>query len=421
MGTTSPLSADDDLFAAKGRATPLEQTRPKETREETTAADAPTPPPISHDLGTAALPGFFAEGPDDATPDSDHWAEDGTAETEPPPAASLLSIAAQGSAARSRLGARTPSPPDNDTGGENVQGDAAITEPGKTHDADPGANDELHANTAVRLPVPIRINLPSVIAPIAEPRPSQRKKAALLAACIAVIAAGSTVMFVTKPEPPPDFKPTSERQLANADSVPDGAAEPASETPTGPVETTTEIHPKTEIASVRFGNAGRAVIHGRAAPGSELIVLRNRRPLGTVRADNSGQWTLTTRVPARIEQHEISVAPLQIDTTVTVDKPAFVPRPQRRPALPPPTAASYFVQIASLPSAVEARREAEKLTSKLSGTVSADKISVRAATIEQGRTVYRVAINGFSTKAKAETACIRIRTRKAPCLVMRDP
>jgi hypothetical protein len=413
MRTTSPLSADDDLFVTKGQATPLEQTRP----EETPANDGLPPSPISQDFDTATLPGIFADTPDEDPAEGDNKAEDGSAGTEPPPAASLLAIATQGSAARSRLRVRPPPQTGDGTANGNVQGETETTKSGEPLDANTSAENDTVMNTGVYLPVPVRINLPSVIAPIADPKPPRWKKTAMLAGCVAVMAAGSIAIFGTQSKSPPDAQAdlqfASEGQLTNTASISDSPAEPAAATANG--RTTTEID------SVRFGNAGRVVVRGRATPGSELIVLRNRQPLGAARADDSGKWSFTTRVPMRIEQHEISVAPLQIDTTVTVDKPAFAPRPRRRPALPSPTATSYFVQIASLPSAADAEREAAKLTSKLSGAIAADKISVRAATIEQGRTVYRVAIVGFTTKHSADTACVRIRIRKAPCLVMREP
>ena len=108
-----------------------------------------------------------------------------------------------------------------------------------------------------------------------------------------------------------------------------------------------------------------------------------------------------------------------------MDQPSFVPRPQRWPAVPPAATGAptrtYFAQIASLPSATDATQEARKLTAKLSGTVGADRISIRAGRIEQGRTVYRVAIEGFTTKAGAATACARILALNTPCLVMRAP
>ena len=174
---------------------------------------------------------------------------------------------------------------------------------------------------------------------------------------------------------------------------------------------------------MRFENAGRIVVNGSAPPETEIIVLRDRRPLGTARSGPGGAWIFSATVPPQTQQHEISVVPLRIDTSVLVEQPSFVPRPRRRPPLPSSRAGSvsYFVQIASLPTAADAGREAGKLTSRLSSAFTANRISVRATTIEQGRKVYRVTIDGFATKENAITACGHIRALKTPCLVMQEP
>jgi len=52
MGTTSPLSADDDLFAVKGHAAPLDKERPP--------AASPDARDRTADGDTAPLPGIFA-------------------------------------------------------------------------------------------------------------------------------------------------------------------------------------------------------------------------------------------------------------------------------------------------------------------------------------------------------------------------
>lgn len=423
----SPPGTDDGLFAAKGRATPLEKTLP----EEPLPGSQPEPAPVSTNASTAPLPGIFANSPKDDAPQDEAAENAGDLGAEPPPAASLLTIAAQGSAARSRLKACKQEPPPPDGCPDNGLEDCDT--PGSEHI--PLAKTESTPARAaatektVHLPVPVPIKLPSVVEAPENAKTSSYKKAALLAASIAILVAGAIAINVSDTNPPTDIRPEPQplpvAQLNDGASftkaLPDSTPATGPETDAGPADAAVPDQPKAGIYTVRFGNAGRAVMTGRASPGSELIVLHNRRPLGTVRADNTGSWTFTARVPARIERHEISVAPLRIETTVTVDKPSFVPRPQRRPAIPSQTAAAaYFVQIASLPSAADAGRETKKLVDKLSGAIAADRITVRAATIEKGRVVYRVAINGFKTKDKAIATCGRIRTRNTSCLVMRE-
>jgi hypothetical protein len=123
-------------------------------------------------------------------------------------------------------------------------------------------------------------------------------------------------------------------------------------------------------------------------------VLHNRQPLGTARSNAAGIWTFSARVPTRTNRNEISVVPMRIDNSVMVTDLPAGPRPGRRPSIP----SYYFAQIASLPSAADAGREAAKLTAKLTGIIATHQISVRVATIENGRKVYRVAIGGSRQK-----------------------
>jgi hypothetical protein len=398
MGTTSPVSAEDDLFAVKGFAAPLDK-----ERQIPASSEAPRYAP---DEDTSPLPGIFDNDDNNTAPDG----PDGPEPAEPPPAASLLSIAAQGSAARSRIDARTPTLPESET---------AIVPEFPEEDTIPDTDgredvteDSAEADAKVYLPVLVHKNLPSIIAQPDGATTAGYKKSALLAASVALLVAGAIAIFAgqTKPDP----------QVTDA-----GPVSPPVTAPTTAIPAAAPEQPKSEILSVRFDRPGQAIVTGRAAPQTELIVLRDRQPLGTTRSSDTGEWTLTARVPTRTEQHEISVVPMQIDTSLTVDQPSFVPRPQRRPDVPPPTAGvstrTYFAQIASLPSAADAAREAQKLTVKLAGTVAAEKLSIRAGRLDQGRTVYRVAIEGFTTKSGAASACAAILALKTPCLVMRAP
>lgn len=415
MAKTSSIRADDELFAAKGRAAPLDKTR---------AAIVATEPAVAADNGTAPLPGIFTEEIGKTEPDGGDGTPARTDAAEPPPAASLLTIMTQGSAARSRMAARTLPEPIPEPDGET--GDAApVSEPDTAAEIRSDAVADAPSDAPVHLPVPVRTNLPAVVAAPPTPKAFRYRKAALLAASVAVVIAGSIAFFtLPEPAPPPAALPGSP-PIAAADTAPVLPPAPEETPGAAPAPAIVPQRPKAEIASVHVDNAGRVIVNGAAPPDTELIVLRNRQPLGTARSDTGGRWSFSARVPTRTERHEISVVPLQIDTRVLVEQPSFVPRPGRRPAAPPlsgkPAGRSYFAQIASLPSAADAGREAAKLSSKLSGVFAAHRIAVRSATIEQGRTVYRVAIAGFATKENAADACARIRALNTHCLVMQEP
>ena len=399
MGTPSPLVAADGLFATKGMALPLDKMRPEGT--------APGLPADQPDGETAILPGIFAEETGETTADlTATWTEPG----EPPPAASLLTIATQGSAARSpRRGHPALEP-------ETI---AEATAPADQPDLETTDPNDTAPETPVYLPVLMKTGLPSIIAAPDAAKPPWHRKAALLAASIAVLTVATIALYPAETPTQPQSALTKALQPTESGTVP-----PEIQTPDIPaVAVATPTPGIAEIQSVRFEDTGRVVVKGSAPPKTELIVLRNRRPLGAVRSGPDGAWTFSAIVPQRTERHEISVAPLRIDASVVVDRPPFIPRPRRRPALPSPGsgAPSYFVQIASLPTAADAGREALKLTSRLSGTIAATRISVRATTIGPDRTVYRVAIGGYTTKESAVSACGLIRTLETPCLVMQEP
>lgn len=415
------MSAPDGLFAAKGQAQPVDQT--------SSAADIPTEPESdasnTTDADISPLPDLFGEPPkDEATEDPtrpDSNKVDG-GEAEPPPAASLLTIVSQRSAARRRPG--TPDTPDT----PDTISPKAVTETDGDPPQDTDENDAAETGShTINLPVPVQIQLPvATETPVADKSRWDRRKTAL-AACVAISIAGAVAILIAGPaDEPADAAKDGPITTASRETLPTKVAVTAtgsapalaSEIPNDAAANAPAIvpsTPKTIIDSVRIDEKGQAIMSGKAPPDAELIVLHNRQPLGTARANAGGVWTLSARVPTRTNRNKISVVPMRIDNSVMVTDLPAVPRPSRRPAIP----SYYFAQIASLPSAADAGREAAKLAPRLTGIVSTEQISVRVATIENGRKVYRVAIGGFSTKAGATNVCEKVRATNTRCLVMR--
>jgi cell division septation protein DedD len=58
---------------------------------------------------------------------------------------------------------------------------------------------------------------------------------------------------------------------------------------------------------MRIDPDGKAVVAGRAAPGTELIVLDNGQPLGSITADIYGLWTFVSKFPLASGRHEIGL------------------------------------------------------------------------------------------------------------------
>jgi hypothetical protein len=331
----------------------------------------------------------------------------------------------QRSAARRRQaapGISDTTPPETFTGTGSE--DEALVAPLKAVDADTSKTGRQTTN----LPVLVKIQLPMVTDSPVGGKSRWDRRIAALAACVAISIAGATAILIAGST---DDTVTTARTGAPRTPAPALATASATEAASGqtsqaPIGTVAEMPsaalkaivpepPRTKIDTVLIDVKGQAIVTGLAPPEAELIVLHNRQPLGTARSNAAGVWTFAARVPTRTNRNEISVVPMRIDNSVLVTDLPAVPRPSRRPAIP----SYYFAQIASLPSAADAGREAAKLTARLTGIVAAHRISVRVATIENGRKVYRVAISGFSTKAGATDICGRIRARNTSCLVMR--
>jgi nucleoid-associated protein YgaU len=91
------------------------------------------------------------------------------------------------------------------------------------------------------------------------------------------------------------------------------AGEPVGKAPdaeSGPPEPAAELEPELEAPSfdiVRVEPSGETVIAGRAAPGSEVTVLDNEKVLGTVKADESGQWVFLPEQPLEPGAHELAL------------------------------------------------------------------------------------------------------------------
>ena len=88
------------------------------------------------------------------------------------------------------------------------------------------------------------------------------------------------------------------------------AASEAQDAESGPPEPAAEPGPEPEAPSfdiVRVEPSGETVIAGRAAPGSEVTVLDNEKVLGTVKADDSGEWVFVPEQPLEPGAHELGL------------------------------------------------------------------------------------------------------------------
>ena len=95
---------------------------------------------------------------------------------------------------------------------------------------------------------------------------------------------------------------------------------------------------KPTVDVVRLEANGDAVIAGRAAPNSELIVLDKGEPIGTVKADAFGEWVFVPEVALPIGDHEFALVVKTVRESVNLPAPSAptpsIPAPSV-PSLPP--------------------------------------------------------------------------------------
>lgn len=123
---------------------------------------------------------------------------------------------------------------------------------------------------------------------MAEQEKTNVKRPALLVVLglVVLLGAAALTFFVLEGNPPDPAKPASPSQAATeapktAPAKPEPSAKPAE-----PVATPQQ--PGFDV--VRIDPDGNTVIAGRAAPGTEVVILDGGQELGRVRADENGEW-----------------------------------------------------------------------------------------------------------------------------------
>jgi len=91
---------------------------------------------------------------------------------------------------------------------------------------------------------------------------------------------------------------------------------------------------------MRIDPDGKAVVAGRASPGTELVVLDNGEPLGSITADIYGLWTFVSQDPLASGRHEIGLrvkrkgSEVSDPTLVTDSGPAAPGEPEATAEMP---------------------------------------------------------------------------------------
>ncbi len=176
---------------------------------------------------------------------------------------------------------------------------------------------------------------------------------------------------------------------------------------------------------VRIEPNGEAVIAGRAAPGSELILLDNGKPIGTVTADWAGEWAFIPDEPLAPGNHEFSLVIMTPQGTVTVPAVAKPGKGAARVPGDPAQAVSslmggdYVIQLSSTTTMKGAERELAKLERNFGSLLGDKQLSVHPAKLNQGSVRYRVRSDGFAEKEAARKLCAAFRAQRQECLVIK--
>jgi hypothetical protein len=208
------------------------------------------------------------------------------------------------------------------------------------------------------------------------------------------------------------------------------------------------IQPSVDI--VRIEPGGAAVIAGRAAPGTELILLDNGAPIGTTQADSYGEWVFIPTEPLPSGAHDFGLVIKKIEGGVSVPPPGKMPaakdttapgvRESNEPgtvagaaaavSIPPrkpdtrikhPAAAPlpFAVQLASVKTRAGAEREWRVLRDRYPDILAGRTRSFEKAKLTGGETVVRLRTGGFANRTEAAALCARLTAKHHNCLVVR--
>lgn len=196
-----------------------------------------------------------------------------------------------------------------------------------------------------------------------------------------------------------------------------------------PAEAPLAIMPSFEV--VRVAPDAPPVLAGRAAPGSELIVLDNGTMIGTARADANGEWAMVADAPLPAGRHELTLAVATPEGAVVVEQadvradPApegtvDLPYPAHKPVAGSAAPTAYMVQLASVPSAADAEREWTRLQQAHAAQLGAAEAEIDAVELSGRGTFYRVRTGPFADRETARQLCSELDAAGQDCLVVRQ-
>ncbi len=186
--------------------------------------------------------------------------------------------------------------------------------------------DSIATPTAVEPPPPIEEALALPVSPDpVEPETPAPYQTSLPEPILELPVASAPDVAGTPIDGTPSDSAIAELPLADAPTVPASENEPvpAQTDPTAAVPA--PVKPTVDV--VRLEANGDAVIAGRAAPNSELIVLDNGEPIGTVQVDAFGEWVFVPEAALPIGDHEFGLVVKTVQDSISLPAPENPPLP----------------------------------------------------------------------------------------------
>lgn len=362
----------------------------------------------------------------------------------------------------------------------------------------PAATQKLGTEAAISATVALRQAAALRATPMPELKPQAREAAATSAAtapppkpeggalpwCSAAVVAlgvalglGAYVAFSGGPQTPPvqttapvaEALPAGEATAAEESAAPTAASAAAqSAAPEEPAAAEAAVPaPEPSFDIIRIEPDGQSIIAGRAAPGSEWILLNNGDPIASVQADANGEWVVlpdaslvpganafslvpkTERgkvaIPAPAVQENLSQQPapeapaapqpgsdsgaaMTPETTPEADLGMALPKPKPAVAGDAPAAriqvsqdGVYELQVASVRQSADAERERNRLAAAFPDLLGELELRVQEASVEGAGTFFRVRSGSIADLGAAREVCRRLEAAEQGCLVVRRP
>mgnify|MGYP005849499897 CR=1 FL=1 len=101
------------------------------------------------------------------------------------------------------------------------------------------------------------------------------------------------------------------------------------------------------------------------------------------------------------------------------EEPVMETAPRERPSPAPDEVVGYFVQVAALSTRASAEAQQDDFRSRMPILAGEPGLRIEQATVDDGRTLYRLLVGGFISREEAALRCAQIKEAGQDCFVIR--